>query len=102
QLTLRQVSAKKPPGVTFFVYVATAELPTARELVGTISWFGVFGHHGSEGRARDLLFDITDIVQKLKLATTSKLIVTFEATSGLVPSNSKDTPRMIAASEAVI
>ena len=87
-LVLRGVSAKRPPGALFAVYKAPAARPTVRQLAGTISWFGVFGHHGSrEPEVRNLVFDVTEHLQQMgDLSKEADFVVTLEADSGLVPS----------------
>ncbi|MGY3453839.1 tyrosinase family protein [Bradyrhizobium sp. USDA 4353] len=92
-LVLRDVSSQADPGALLSVFVARKDAPDVREHVGTINWFGVFDpmegmqHHGSVSRT--FQFDITKAIQKLGGSDTKELTVTFNATSGLVPSANK-------------
>jgi hypothetical protein len=97
-LILRDVTAAGPPGVQFDVYIATKDKPTVRKFVGTISWFGVFHHHGSDASMkRTLTFDVTDPLRKLGgTANTSGITLTIQATTGRVPVNSSKIEVMTA------
>lgn len=92
-LMLEDVSALSDPGALLNVFVAHKDAPDARQYVGTINWFGVFDPMGGmkhEGRiSRTFRYDITRQMQALQLADTGDVTVTFEATSGLVPSAKK-------------
>ncbi|MDP9263865.1 MAG: tyrosinase family protein [Acidobacteriota bacterium] len=103
ELVLRDVTAQSHPGVLFDVYLAKKGDPTVRKLVGTISWFGAFRHHGSKGpEKKTLQFDVTDQLRGLgEAATSSGLTVTIEATQGRVPADpSKAQAMQAAAAEA--
>ena len=91
ELVLHDVSAEGPPGVLFDVFIAPKSNPSARQYVGTISWFGVFGHHhgtsGPKPKTRTLRFDVTDPLRKLGAAADAAgLTVSFDASTGLVSS----------------
>ena len=92
-LVLKDVSALSDPGALLSVFVAQKDAPNTRQYVGTINWFGVFDpmegmkHEGPVSRT--FQYDITRHLQALGLTDTGDLIVTFEATSGLVPSAKK-------------
>jgi Common central domain of tyrosinase/Polyphenol oxidase middle domain len=88
ELVLRDVTADSYPGVLFDVYIAKKNKPDDRKFAGTISWFGVFRHHGTEGTAtRTLEFPISRQLRELGDLSDTPLTVTFEATEGLVPTN---------------
>jgi hypothetical protein len=99
ELVLRDVTAQSHPGVLFDVYLAKKGEPTVRKLVGTISWFGAFRHHGSKGpEKKTLRFDVTDQLRELGgAANTSGLTVTIEATQGRVPADPSKAQAMRAA-----
>jgi tyrosinase len=94
-LVLRDVSSQYDPGALLSVYVARKDAPNKREHVGTINWFGV--HDAMEGMqhggrvSRTFEFDITKALQALGVSDKRELTVTFDATSGLVPSAKKPT-----------
>lgn len=92
-LVLRDVSSQADPGALLGVFVARKDAPDAREHVGTINWFGVFdpmeGMHHDGPVSRTFRFDISKAIQKLGVGDTRELTVTFNATSGLVPSANK-------------
>jgi hypothetical protein len=104
-LVLRDVSSQSDPGALLSVFVARKNAPNARRFVGTINWFGVFDpmpemeemeHHGPVSRT--FQYDITQQLRALGLSNLGELTVTFEATSGLVPSARKQpSPRLLAA-----
>jgi hypothetical protein len=96
ELVLRDVTAQSPPGVLFDVYIATKNEPTVREFVGTISWFGVFRHHGNDAPVkRTLQFDVTRQLKKLRgSANASGFTVTIEATTGRVQTDSSQAKEM--------
>jgi len=84
ELVLRDITAQSDPGASSDVYIAKKEDPKTRVLVGTITWFGAFRHHGATGPAKKTLtFDITDQLQELGRATAITVII--EATRGRVP-----------------
>ena len=89
-LVIRDVSSQSNPGALLSVFVARKDAPNAREHVGTINWFGVFDPMEGmqhDGRvSRTFRFDISKALQALRLSDTGELTVTFDATSGLVPS----------------
>jgi hypothetical protein len=91
-LVLRDVTADSPPGVLFDVWLVRKG--GKRELAGTISFFGLFGHRHSGGEAgghgahdkkggamqpRSFEFDVTDLVRQLG---DGDLMVEIEATDG--------------------
>jgi Common central domain of tyrosinase/Polyphenol oxidase middle domain len=96
ELVLVDLTAKSPPGVAFDVYIAKKDSPENRQFVATISWFGVFRHHGSkEPTKRTLSYDVTDAVRKLGAAVnTATLTVLVEATTGLTPVNASSADVM--------
>jgi hypothetical protein len=85
ELVLRDVTAESHPGVLFDVFLAKKGAPDERQLVGTISWFGAFRHHGTSGPVKKTLtYDVTDALRALgggALRTTG-LSVIVEATAG--------------------
>jgi len=89
-LVLRDVSSQADPGALLNVYVARKDAPDKREHVGTINWFGVFDPHDgmqhAERVSRTFRFDVSRALKALGLNDARELTVTFEATSGLVPS----------------
>jgi tyrosinase len=89
-LVLRDVSAQTDPGALLNVYVARKDAPDKREYVGTINWFGVFdpmdGMQHGDRISRTFRFDVSRALKALGLNDARELTVTFEATSGLVPS----------------
>jgi Common central domain of tyrosinase/Polyphenol oxidase middle domain len=89
ELVLRDITAQTHPGVLFDVYLAKKGDASVRKLVGTISWFGAFRHHGSQGPEKKTLhFDVTDQLRELGgTKDTSGLTVTIEATQGRVPAD---------------
>jgi Common central domain of tyrosinase/Polyphenol oxidase middle domain len=89
-LVLRDVSSQYDPGALLNVFVARKDKPNERQHVGTINWFGVFDpmdgmDHGPRA-ARTFRFDISKALHALGLSDARELTVTFEATSGLMPS----------------
>jgi hypothetical protein len=86
ELVLRDVTAQTHPGTLFDVFVEKKGDPSTRTLVGTISWFGAFRHHGHTGaEKRTFQFDITDQLQALgQTAAAEGLTVTLEASDGRV------------------
>jgi hypothetical protein len=99
-LTLRDVTASAPPGVLFAVYVAKANDPAQRQQVGTISWFGAFGHHGMHHPARETLtYDVTAALQALGVSSLGPqgATVVVEATTGRAAPGAADAERTAAA-----
>lgn len=99
-LTLRDVTAQAPPSVIFAVYVAKTNDPAQRQQVGTISWFGAFGHHGMYHPARQTLtYDVTAALQALGVSSLGDkgATVVVEATTGRVGAGGADTERTAAA-----
>jgi hypothetical protein len=92
-LVIRDISSQSDPGALLSVFVARKDAPGVREHVGTINWFGVFDpmegmHH--EGRvSRTFQFDVSKALQTLGVRDIKELTVTFDATSGLLPSAGK-------------
>jgi hypothetical protein len=86
ELVLRDVTAQTHPGTLFDVFVEKKGDPSTRTLVGTISWFGAFRHHGHTGpEKRTFQFDVTEQLQALgKTANAEGLTVTLEASDGRV------------------
>ena len=86
-LVLNDITAKAPPGAVLDVYLYKKTDPTVRQFVGTISWFNDFGvgHHHKEPLDKTEEFDITDQLTKLGAASASSVVVSIEASSGLVP-----------------
>jgi hypothetical protein len=86
ELVLRDVTAQSHPGTLFDVFVEKKGDPSTRQLVGTISWFGAFRHHGHTGpEKRTFQFDVTDQLRALgKTAAAEGLTVTLEASDGRV------------------
>lgn len=85
ELVLRDVTAASHPGVLFDVYLARKGSPDERRLVGTISWFGAFRHHGkAEAVKKTLEYDVTDALRALggDALRQSGLSVVVEATDG--------------------
>jgi hypothetical protein len=83
ELVLRDVTAESHPGVLFNVYLAKKGDPSSRQHVGTISWFGAFRHHGTEGPVKKTLsYDVTRKLRALGGAASSGLTVVIEATEG--------------------
>jgi hypothetical protein len=93
ELVLRDVSAESTPGALVDVYIAKKGVPATRKHVATINWFGVFDHMDGIGHtgpiARTFQYDVTRQLQALSLQNTGDLTITFEASSGLVPSTKK-------------
>lgn len=89
-LVLRDVSSRSDPGALLNVFVARKDAPNTREYVGTINWFGVFDPMQGmqhDGRvSQTFTFDISKQMQALGVRDLNELTVTFDATSGLVPS----------------
>jgi len=84
ELVLRDITAQSHPGVMSNVYLAKKDDPKTRVLVGTISWFGAFRHHGGKvPEKKTLTFDVTD--QLRELGGASGLTVVIEASQGRVP-----------------
>jgi hypothetical protein len=89
ELVLRDITADSPPATSFDVFLAARNDPGKRQLVGTISWFGAFSrsHRAKDGTThpRTLTFDVTNELRALGgAATTAGLVVTIEATDGLL------------------
>ena len=88
ELVLRNITAKSPPTTSFDVFLAARNDPANRQLVGTISWFGAFSrsHRTKDGaHPRTLTYDVTNQLRALgSAATTAGLVVTIEATDGLL------------------
>ncbi len=86
ELVLRDVTAQSHPGTLFDVFVEKKGDPSTRTLVGTISWFGGFRHHGHTGpEKRTFQFDVTEQLRALgKTASAEGLTVTLEASDGRV------------------
>ena len=95
-LVLRDVSSQTDPGALLNVYVARKDAPDKREYVGTINWFGVFDPMGGmphgDRVSRTFRFDVSKALKALGLNDARELTVTFEATSGLVPSAKATAP----------
>jgi hypothetical protein len=91
QLVLRDITADRPPGTMFNVYLEKTGNPADRQYVGTISWFNDFNHrHQGHGGTvhKTLTLDVTDQLRALGGDTTSAgLTAVVEATSGLVSNN---------------
>jgi hypothetical protein len=88
QLVLRDVTADKPPGTLFNVYLIKKNNPASRQQVGTISWFGSFRHHGQTVPDRKTLtYDVTAALRALggPAVSDSGVSVVLEATTGRVP-----------------
>ena len=86
-LTLRDVAADQPPGTLFNVYLVKRGNAASRMLVGTISWFAAFRHHGQETPyKRTLTYDVTAIMRDLggPALADSGVSVVIEATDGTV------------------
>ena len=90
KLVLRDVTADKPPGTLFNVYLVKKNDPAARQQVGTISWFGAFRHHGqSVPDRKTYTFDVTEALRALggPAVSESGVSVVIEATDGRVPAD---------------
>jgi hypothetical protein len=95
ELVLHDVAAESPPGVLFNVYIGKKGEPATRKFAGTISWFGVFRHHGGTGaEKRTLQFDVTSQLRELGAADIKGVAVTIEATEGGVPSDKSKVQAM--------
>lgn len=91
-LMLRDITADSHPGTLFDVYLARKGDTGNRQYVGTISWFGAFGHHhgGHAGPMRKTRrFDVTDELRALdgESLAASGLTVVIEATDGRDPAD---------------
>ena len=83
ELILHDITADNHPGVLFNVFLAKKADPSVRQQVGTISWFGAFRHHGSQGPVKKTLsFDITRKLRALGDPGGAGLTVVIEATEG--------------------
>jgi hypothetical protein len=85
ELVLRDVTADSHPGVLFDVFLAKRGDLATRQLVGTLSWFSAFHHHGSPGPSkRTLHYDVTEKLRALggDALAASGLSVVIEATRG--------------------
>ncbi len=104
ELVLRDVIAEQPPGVLFDVYLAPKADPTKRQLVGTISWFGAFHHHGVAGPSkRTLRFNISQQLHDMGIAPgtpLSAMTVTVEASHGRVSTDPAQAAAVKAAAAA--
>ncbi|MBV9079778.1 MAG: tyrosinase family protein [Elusimicrobia bacterium] len=99
-LTLRDVTASAPPGVLFDVYVAKTSDPAQRQQVGTISWFGAFGHHGMYHPARQTLtYDVTAALRALGVSSLGDkgATVVVEAATGRAGAGVANAERTAAA-----
>jgi Common central domain of tyrosinase/Polyphenol oxidase middle domain len=101
-LVLRDVTAQSSPGALVDVYIAKKGAPATRQYVATINWFGVFDHmdgtdHPEGPSTRTFQYDVTRQLSALGLTNASGLTVTFEVSSGLVPSNKRPTTPSAAA-----
>jgi hypothetical protein len=110
QLVLRDVSALSAPGALINVYIAKSNQPSSRIFVATINWFGVFDHMGKMDHmahagpiARTFEYNVTRQLKQLGFPGGNDLTIIFEASSGLVPTNSHGaSAEMIAASRATL
>ena len=90
ELVLRDVTADKPPGTLLNVYLVKKNSPATRQLVGTISWFGSFRHHGQSGPAKQTYsYDVTAALRDLggTAVSESGVSVVIEATTGREPAD---------------
>ena len=92
ELVLRDITADRPPGTMFNVYLARNATPADRRYVGTISWFNDFSrrHQGHAGAMqKTLTFDVTDQLRALGARCDRRWDrrTVIEATNGLVSEN---------------
>jgi hypothetical protein len=87
ELVLRDLVAEEPPFSLLDVYIERKGAPATRQYVGTINWFGAFGHHGMRMASdQSYDFEITQQLKALDLSPSSpNLTVTLEASDGRVP-----------------
>jgi hypothetical protein len=87
QLVLRRVRAEQPPFALLDVYIEKKGAPGTRQYVGTINWFGAFGHHGMKMASEQSYdFEVTQQLNALGLSATSpNITVTLVASDGRVP-----------------
>lgn len=82
RLVLRDITAQVAPGAMVDVFVEAKGKPNQRKYVGTINWFGAFGHHHEGPSVQARSFDITDQLKTLGV-TADGITVTMEATTGV-------------------
>jgi len=87
QLVLRHLTAEQPPLSLLDVYIERKGALATRQYVGTINWFGAFGHHGMRMASdQSYDFEVTQQLKALGLTPTSpNVTVTLVASEGRVP-----------------